>query len=117
MIVFDLETQYLAAEVGGWGNKELLRLAVASGRMGDKATAEASLAQVASSPGVRPPSEVIDLVHEDVSQASALASAAQGATGASVKELLAGTPRDRRWADDLRDLRSSLPAEVPDWRV
>ena len=60
----------------------LLRLAVASGRMGDKATAEASLAQVASSPGVRPPSEVIDLVHEDVSQASTLASAAQGATGA-----------------------------------
>jgi antitoxin (DNA-binding transcriptional repressor) of toxin-antitoxin stability system len=41
---------------------------------------------------------------------------AQGATGASVKELLAGVPRDRRWADDLRDLRSSLPAEVPDWR-
>ena len=29
MIVFDLETQNLAAEVGGWGNKELLRLAVA----------------------------------------------------------------------------------------
>jgi DEAD/DEAH box helicase domain-containing protein len=29
MIVFDLETQFLAAEVGGWGNKELLRLAVA----------------------------------------------------------------------------------------
>jgi DEAD/DEAH box helicase domain-containing protein len=30
MIFFDLETQYLAAEVGGWGNKELLRLAVAA---------------------------------------------------------------------------------------
>jgi DEAD/DEAH box helicase domain-containing protein len=29
MIIFDLETQFLAAEVGGWGNKELLRLAVA----------------------------------------------------------------------------------------
>ena len=29
MIFFDLETQNLAAEVGGWGNKELLRLAVA----------------------------------------------------------------------------------------
>ncbi len=28
MIVFDLETQNLAAEVGGWGNKNLLRLAV-----------------------------------------------------------------------------------------
>lgn len=28
MIVFDLETQYLAAEVGGWGNKQLMRLAV-----------------------------------------------------------------------------------------
>jgi hypothetical protein len=42
---------------------------------------------------------------------------AQGATGASVKELLSGVPRDRRWADDLRDLRSSLPAEVPDWHA
>jgi antitoxin (DNA-binding transcriptional repressor) of toxin-antitoxin stability system len=40
---------------------------------------------------------------------------AQGATGASVKELLATVPRDRRWSDDLRDLRTSLPAEVPDW--
>lgn len=30
MIFFDLETQYLAAEVGGWGNKALLRLAVAA---------------------------------------------------------------------------------------
>src|SRR5688572_11234867 len=29
MIVFDLETQYLASEVGGWANKNLLRLAVA----------------------------------------------------------------------------------------
>lgn len=29
MIVVDLETQNLAAEVGGWRNKELLRLAVA----------------------------------------------------------------------------------------
>ena len=29
MIVFDIETQNLAAEVGGWGNKQLLRLAVA----------------------------------------------------------------------------------------
>jgi antitoxin (DNA-binding transcriptional repressor) of toxin-antitoxin stability system len=41
---------------------------------------------------------------------------AEGATGASVKELLAGVPRDRQWAGELRDLRSSLPAEVPDWR-
>lgn len=29
MIVFDLETQYLAAEVGGWGNKQLMRVSVA----------------------------------------------------------------------------------------
>ena len=28
MVFFDLETQYLAAEVGGWGNKELMRLGV-----------------------------------------------------------------------------------------
>ena len=28
MVIFDLETQYLAAEVGGWGNKHLMRLAV-----------------------------------------------------------------------------------------
>jgi DEAD/DEAH box helicase domain-containing protein len=28
VIFFDLETQYLASEVGGWGNKELLKLAV-----------------------------------------------------------------------------------------
>lgn len=28
MVVFDLETQSLAAEVGGWGNKHLMRLAV-----------------------------------------------------------------------------------------
>ena len=41
---------------------------------------------------------------------------AQGATGASVKELLARVPRDRQWAGELRDLRFSLPAEVPDWR-
>lgn len=42
---------------------------------------------------------------------------AQGATGSSVKELLASVPRDRRWLDDLHDLRSTLPAEVPDWRA
>ena len=42
---------------------------------------------------------------------------AQGANGRSVKGLLAATPRDQRWAEDLRDLRASLPAEVPDWRA
>lgn len=42
---------------------------------------------------------------------------AQGATGASVKQLLATAPRDRSWSDDLRALRASLPAEVPDWRA
>jgi prevent-host-death family protein len=40
---------------------------------------------------------------------------AQGADGRSVKDLLAAAPRDRRWADELRDLRASLPSEVPDW--
>lgn len=29
MIVFDLETQFLAAKVGGWGNKQAMRVAVA----------------------------------------------------------------------------------------
>ena len=42
---------------------------------------------------------------------------AQGADGASVKDLLAAAPRDSAWADDLRELRASLPAEVPDWRA
>jgi hypothetical protein len=41
---------------------------------------------------------------------------AEGATGALVKELLAGAPGDRGWADVLRDLRSSLSAVVSDWR-
>lgn len=41
---------------------------------------------------------------------------AQGAAGASVKALLSTGPRDRSWADDLRELRASMPAEVPDWR-
>jgi antitoxin (DNA-binding transcriptional repressor) of toxin-antitoxin stability system len=40
---------------------------------------------------------------------------AQGVDGASVKRLLMTLPRDRAWADDLRELRASLPAEVPDW--
>lgn len=40
---------------------------------------------------------------------------AQGADGRSVKDLLAATPRDVRWATELRGLRASLPAEVPDW--
>jgi antitoxin (DNA-binding transcriptional repressor) of toxin-antitoxin stability system len=42
---------------------------------------------------------------------------AQGAGGASVKALLIAGPRDPSWADDLRELRASMPAEVSDWRV
>jgi prevent-host-death family protein len=40
---------------------------------------------------------------------------ATGATGHTVKELLATAPRDPRWAGELRALRASLPAEVPNW--
>ncbi len=42
---------------------------------------------------------------------------AQGADGRSVKDLLAAAPSDPRWSDELRVLRASLPAEVPDWRA
>ena len=41
---------------------------------------------------------------------------AGGVDGSAVKELLESTPRDRRWSQELTELRSSLPAEVPDWR-
>lgn len=40
---------------------------------------------------------------------------AQGVDGASVKRLLTTAPRDTAWARDLRELRASLPTEVPDW--
>jgi antitoxin (DNA-binding transcriptional repressor) of toxin-antitoxin stability system len=40
---------------------------------------------------------------------------AHGADGRSVKALILGASRDARWAEDLRALRASLPAEVPDW--
>lgn len=40
---------------------------------------------------------------------------ATGVTGRAVKELLATAPRDSRWAGELRTLRASLPAEVPNW--
>jgi outer membrane protein assembly factor BamB len=56
----------------------LLRLAVASAMMGDKATAEASLTRLASAPGIRPPSEVVALVRSEVQAASTLASASGG---------------------------------------
>jgi outer membrane protein assembly factor BamB len=56
----------------------LLRLAVASAMMGDKATAEAALSRLASAPGIRPPSEVVSLVRSEVQAASSLASAAGG---------------------------------------
>jgi antitoxin (DNA-binding transcriptional repressor) of toxin-antitoxin stability system len=38
-----------------------------------------------------------------------------GATGRAVKDLLAGGPRDTRWAEDLRDLRSGLPVGASPW--
>ncbi len=40
---------------------------------------------------------------------------AVGADGRTVKELLASSPRDAAWRDDLRSLRASLPAEVTTW--
>jgi outer membrane protein assembly factor BamB len=56
----------------------LLRLSVSSAMMGDKSTAEASLTRLASDRGIRPPSEVVALVHSEVQSASTLASAATG---------------------------------------
>src|SRR4029453_4497637 len=44
-------------------------------------TAEASLVRVGSAPGIRPPSELVDLVRHDVTQATAIASAAMTAGG------------------------------------
>ena len=40
---------------------------------------------------------------------------AAGADGRTVKELLASSPRDPLWRDDLRSLRASLPGEVTNW--
>ena len=53
----------------------LLRLAVASARMNDRPTAEASLARIAQAPGARPPSAIIDLVRQDVLQTASMAAA------------------------------------------
>jgi antitoxin (DNA-binding transcriptional repressor) of toxin-antitoxin stability system len=39
-----------------------------------------------------------------------------GARGAAVKELLRGRPRDRAWADELRELRADLTPEERRWR-
>ncbi|MEX2173109.1 MAG: PQQ-binding-like beta-propeller repeat protein [Pirellulaceae bacterium] len=59
----------------------LLRLAVASARIGDKSAADESLAKIASAPGSRPASELVALVRQDAAQAVTLASVARGATG------------------------------------
>ncbi len=59
----------------------LLRLAVASARMGDKVTADTSLTSVSSAPGIRPPSEMVDLVRDEVKRATALASASLSGGG------------------------------------
>ncbi len=56
----------------------LLRLAVASARMGDKQTAQQSLDKLTSVTGPRPPSDVVDSVAADV-RTSALASASVAA--------------------------------------
>jgi outer membrane protein assembly factor BamB len=56
-----------------------LRLAVASARMSDRQTAQQSLSQLTSATGPRPPSEIIDLVTQDVqdsAQATNVAAAA-----------------------------------------
>ncbi len=42
---------------------------------------------------------------------------ARGAVGRSVKELLVAVTRDQRWADELRELRTAMPAEVPAWHA
>lgn len=52
----------------------LLRLAVASGRMGDRQTAEAALAALNGEPGIKPPSSVIAAVETDIKLASLAAS-------------------------------------------
>jgi outer membrane protein assembly factor BamB len=52
----------------------LLRLAVASARMGDRETAEAALAALNSEPGIKPPSSVITAVDNDIKLASLAAS-------------------------------------------
>ena len=58
----------------------LLRLAVASARMGDKQTAQQSLDKLPSVTGPRPPSDVVDLIAADVrSSAQATASVAAAA--------------------------------------
>src|SRR5262245_14687217 len=60
----------------------LLRLAVASAHMGDRATAETSLTRLESTAGPRPKSEVVDLIVADVRSS---ASAASG-TAAAAKD-------------------------------
>ncbi|MDX1944384.1 MAG: PQQ-binding-like beta-propeller repeat protein [Pirellulaceae bacterium] len=55
-----------------------LRMAVASARMGDKASADQALLRLAAAPGIRPASETVSLVRDDVARATALASAALG---------------------------------------
>ncbi|HEY6567152.1 MAG TPA: type II toxin-antitoxin system Phd/YefM family antitoxin [Actinomycetota bacterium] len=40
---------------------------------------------------------------------------ATGADGRTVKHLLASGPHDQRWADELRALRDTQPAEVTTW--
>lgn len=41
---------------------------------------------------------------------------ATGARGAAVKDLLRGSPRDRTWGRELRELRAGLTAEERRWR-
>lgn len=40
---------------------------------------------------------------------------AAGADGRTVKQLLASGPHDLRWADELKALRNTQPAEVTTW--
>ena len=41
---------------------------------------------------------------------------AAGATGATVKGLLRGRPRDNAWARELHELRAGLTTEDRNWR-
>lgn len=82
----------------------LLRQAIASSRMSDRQTAEKALADLASAPGARPPSEIVDLVTTEVRQAATASS-------------LTGGPAAKDWHMELGNAMrtghmTALPAEA-----
>jgi outer membrane protein assembly factor BamB len=68
-----------------------LRLAVASSRMNDRQTAQQSLTALTSATGPRPPSEIIDLITQDVQTAAQATSVATAA--AKDWHMLLGNPQ------------------------